>query len=250
MSKLKRPVYFIGASLIIFVIIVFGVGSLPTLWGADHADKPNTTEGNLDINDLYVFSQGDNMVFAMTVSPLLTPGEATNNAAFNPDANGLYQFKLDKDRDGIEDAVIQVTFSGTGTGQSILVRGPAKPSVTGPTGNIVLGPPVVTGPLNTTISGNGMTIFAGPRDDPFFSNLFGDSTLTSVLNAVFSAALGTPIGDPNEQTLAFANPGSDTLAGLNVLAIVVEVPKADIARALGITTSDNFYVWATTSALD
>ena len=45
---------------------------------ADHADSPDTSEVNLDVNDLYVFNQGDNVVFAMTVSPLLTPGESTS----------------------------------------------------------------------------------------------------------------------------------------------------------------------------
>jgi type IV secretory pathway VirB10-like protein len=95
-----------------------------------------------------------------------------------------------------------------------------------------------------------MTVFAGPREDPFFIHLFGDASLTSVLNAAFSAALGTQVGDPNEQTFAFADPASDDLAGANVLAIVVEVPKSAVASALGITTSDTFYAWATTSVKD
>jgi len=50
---------------------------------ADHLDSPNSSESNLDVNDLYVFNQGNNVVFAMTVSPL-----AGSGAAFNPD--GLY----------------------------------------------------------------------------------------------------------------------------------------------------------------
>jgi len=91
-----------------------------------------------------------------------------------------------------------------------------------------------------------MTVFAGPRDDPFFVNLFGDSSLTSVLNAAFTAA-GFPSGDTTEQSLAFSNPGVDDLAGLNVLAIVVEIPKATIASALGVTVTDIIYVWGSTS---
>ena len=84
----------------IAVVALLGVPAVMALRAADHADSPDTTEGNLDVNDLYVFSEGDNMVFAMTVSPLLTPGSATNGAAFNPE--GLYQFKLDVERDGVE----------------------------------------------------------------------------------------------------------------------------------------------------
>ncbi len=190
---------------------------------ADHADSPDTSEGNLDVNDLYVFNQGDNVVFAMTVSPLLTPGESTSGAAFNP--NGLYQFKLDRERDGIEDAVIQILVSGEGTGQMVDVRGPVPAPVTGTADNML----------------------AGPRDDPFFIDLFGDKSLTSVLNAVFSGVLGELVGSADEQTLSFADPAMDDLAGLNVLAIVVEMPKSMVAGALGIGLSDTFFAWATTS---
>ena len=41
-------------------------------------------------------------------------------------------------------------------------------------------------------------MFAGPGDDPFFIDLFGDESLTSVLNAVFSATLGETIGSVDE----------------------------------------------------
>ena len=147
------------------LVIVTGI----IIRAADHLDSPNTSETNLDVNDLYVFSRGSNLVFAMTVSPVLVPGSATDNAALNP--NGLYQFKLDKERDGVEDAVIQVNVSGSGTSQTVEVRGPAQPSVTGATGNKLLAASPVTGSFDTTFSGNGLTIFAGPRDDPFFIHL-------------------------------------------------------------------------------
>ena len=212
---------------------------------ADHADSPDTSEGNLDVNDLYVFNQGDNVIFAMTVSPLLAPGASTSDAAFNP--NGLYQFKLDRERDGVEEAVIQILVSGDATDQTIDVRGPATASVTGTADNVLVDAPSARGAFNTTFSGEGLTVFAGPRDDPFFIDLFGDESLTSVLNAAFSAALGETIGSTDEQSLSFADPAVDDLAGLNVLAIVVEVPKSMVAGALGITTSDSFFAWATTS---
>ncbi len=210
---------------------------LGILHAADHADAPDTSQGNLDINDLYVFASGNNMVFAMTVSPLLAPGSATTNAAFNP--NGLYQFKMDTDMDGREDGVVQITFDGSGTGQTVQISGPAAPGVTGAVGNVLLGGTPRTGAFNTTFSSGGMTMFAGPREDPFFIHLFGDSSLTSVLNAEFD------VGSP--KTLGFSNPGVDDLAGLNVLAIVVEIPKADLASALGISTSSGISVWATAS---
>ena len=67
---------------------------------------------------------------------------------------------------------------------------------------------------------NGMKVFAGPRDDPFFFDL-----------AQFKKILGgTATG--------FNNPGTDTFAGTNVMSIVIELPKS----ALG-TGSVN--IWAT-----
>ena len=230
------------------VLVTIGVPAVISLRAADHADSPDTSEGNLDVNDLYVFSQGDEMVFVMTVNPLLTPGAATDGAAFNPE--GLYQFKLDATRDGVEDAVIQVVFSGTGPSQMVDVRGPLAPSATGTGGNALVSGASVRGGFNTTFSGNGMTVFTGPRDDPFFIDLFGDMSLTSVLNAAFTGALGEPVGSAAEQTLAFADPGVDDLAGVNVLAIVLQLPKSAIASALGIGQEDTFYAWASTSTRD
>lgn len=211
------------------------------LRAADHADSPDTSEGNLDINDLYVFNRGDNIVFAVTVAPLLTPGEATEQAFLNPE--GLYQIKLDRERDGVAEAVIQVTAAGTGTEQLVSVRGPL--AVDGAEDRL-LDAPGLRGMFNTTLSEGDVQAFVGPRDDPFFIDLFGDRSVTSVLNAAFSQALGEPVGNPDEQTFAFDPQAMDDLAGLNTLAIVVEMPKQRIADALGIATDGVFYAWATT----
>lgn len=211
---------------------------------ADHADSPDTTENNLDVNDLYVFNQGENVVFVMTVAPLLTPGEATANAALN--SRGLYEFKLDVERDGIAEAVIQVAAAGPGPSQTVTVRGPVAPVAAGTTSQVA-STVALRGSLGETMSGNGMTAWVGPSDDPFYIDLFGDESLTSVLNAAFSAALGTQVGEPDEQTLAFADPGMDDLMGLNTLSIVVELPKTMVADALGIAADGTFYAWASTS---
>ncbi len=218
------------------------------LGAADHADSPDTSEGNLDANDLYVFTRGDHMVFALTVNPLLTPGSATAEAAFNPD--GLYEFKLDRERDGVEEAVIQVAFVGSGPDQTVDVRGPVRVSADGGTTGRIVAAPSVRGALGAEIRGEGVRAFAGPRDDPFYIDLFGDRSVTSVLNAAFGAALGEQVGSEDEQTLAFDPEATDDLAGTNVLAIVVEVPKARVAEALGIGTTDAFYVWSATSVRD
>ncbi len=229
-----------------FLGLAILVGGVQWLNSADHTDNPGSSEANLDILDFYAFSTsgGDNLALVITVSGFLASGEQTNNAAFNP--NALYQFKFSDARDGVPDAVMQVHFTGSGTSQTVNVRALSAPSVTTATGQVFEGTVIASGAFNTTFTGGGVTAFAGPRDDPFFLDLTGDMSLTSVLNAVFGAALGTTIGSPTEQTLAFSNPGTDSLAGLNALAIVVEVPKADIAEALGVASDATIYAWATT----
>ena len=225
------------------VLAALAVGAA-VVRAADHADAPDTTESNLDINDLYVFNQGDDVVFIMTVSPLLTPGEMTENAALNP--RGLYEFKLDAERDGVEEAIIQVATAGVGASQTVTVRGPVVPGMTGTMSRVEPGPSI-RGPFGEVLSGEGLTAWVGPSDDPFFIDLFGDQSLTSVLNAAYGAALGMQVGSPDEQSLSFADPAMDDLAGLNTLSIVVQLSKTAVAAALGIPTDGVFYAWATTS---
>ena len=92
---------------------------------------------------------------------------------------------------------------------------------------------------DTPITGtnSGITVFAGPRDDPFFMDFF---RFVDIVNGA-GASLGLNVPDPENGTAyatKFRNNGIDTFAGTNVLSIVVEVPK----DMLG--TSDTFNSWA------
>ncbi len=179
---------------------------------ADHIDAPAVTGGTSDITDFYAF-QGqdtDNLVFVANVQGLLSPAN-TANAAF--DENVLIEFNIDTNQDNIEDLVIQaIPRDG-----KMYFFGPSVPETTGLNSTVL----VANAKGNVDISqygapaviseDNGMKFFAGPRDDPFFMDF---------------ARYGDIIAG-NET--AFANPGSDTFAGTNVMSIVVEVPK----RALG-----------------
>ena len=100
---------------------------------------------------------------------------------------------------------------------------------------------------NVVMAGDGMMAWVGASDDPFYINLFGDESLSSVLNAAYGATLGRQIGDADQQTLAFADPGQDDLAGLNTLSIVIQTPKSVVADAVGIDDDGTFFLWATTS---
>src|ERR1043165_3180252 len=95
---------------------------------SDHQDTPEVElSPRMDINDVYAFpgSTADRIVLVMTTSSPITPAQSSA-AAFDP--NLLYQLKIDNTGDGVEDKVIQVTFSGTGASQQVTVRGPVTPA--------------------------------------------------------------------------------------------------------------------------
>lgn len=189
---------------------------------ADHIDAPAVQGGTSDITDFYAF-QGentDNIVFVANVQGLLSPS-ATANAAF--DENVMIEFNIDTNGDNIEDLVIQAIPKN----KKMYFVGPVTPSQTGlistfeaNTGQGVSSVKITPYGSNPNIgnSKDGMTFFAGPRDDPFFFDF-----------AQYGAILGgTATG--------FNNPGSDTFAGSNVLSIVVEVPKDMIGGSGTINT--------------
>ncbi|MFC5195624.1 DUF4331 family protein [Bizionia hallyeonensis] len=178
------------------------------LVAADHIDAPAVAGGTSDITDFYAF-QGqntDNLVFVANVQGLISPAN-TSDAAF--DENVLIEFNIDTDQDNIEDLVIQaIPRNG-----KMYFFGPSAPSTTVLNSTILI--ENAKGSVDISQYGesaiienaNQMKFFAGPRDDPFFMDFarYGDIIA----------------GNETE----FANPGSDTFAGSNVMSIVVEVPK-------------------------
>lgn len=181
------------------------------IYAADHIDAPSVTGKTTDITDLYVFqgSKAENMVFVANTQGLLTP--ATTGAA-KFDENTLIEFNIDNNNDNIEDLVIQCKYDAATN--TMKVYGPVAPSQKGTRskleGNITAGTTVTaygSAPVIGT-SPSGISVFAGPRDDPFFFDL-------DQYHAVLD---GTATG--------FNNPGTDTFAGTNVLSVVVEVPKS------------------------
>src|SRR5213083_2077708 len=166
-----------------------------------------------DIADLYTFrspTNPANTVLVMTVSGFIPPSEASTTY-FDP--NVLYQWKIDNNGDAVEDLVIQAFVIGTGGHQVMHFRGPAAPSDIGATDRIIDGPetatvPVTNGASPIIASHNGMTVFAGVRDDPFFFDLVQFKKIIA------------------GQATSFRDPGVDSFAGTNVLAIVLELPSA------------------------
>ena len=195
------------------------------LYAADHIDTPAVTNQTTDITDLYVFRAQDpnNLVFVANTQGLTSPA---NTAALKFDENTVLEFNIDKTGDNIEDLVIQCKYDAASN--KMQVYGPVAPSATGTKSKLegsVTAEVAVTayGAAAATGTGtSGIKVFAGPRDDPFFFDL----------NKYKAILAGTATG--------FANPGTDTFAGTNVLSIVVEVPKSLIGA------SGNINVWLET----
>lgn len=211
--------------------------------GSDHQDTPEVElSPRMDVNDVYAFegSSPDRIVLAVTTSSPLTPAQ-TPGASFDPDL--LYQIKVDNDGDAVEDLVLQVTFEGTGAGQRVVVRGPVAPAMTGMRTTLVDAAPVVSGTVNTVLgSPADLQVFAGPRDDPFFLDLEQFFRIIPDRKPVSGALSALP---DTATASAFRPAGSavDYLAGINTLAIVIELPES-LLTAGG---TSRLGLWATIS---
>jgi hypothetical protein len=198
------------------------------LIAADHIDAPGVTGAGSasigsDITDVYAFANGNNMVFVVNTQGLLSPA-ATASASFDEEV--MLEINIDNSstKDNVEDLVIQATFENG----KVKVYGPVAPITTGLTSTLVSSAPFVEASITAYGSApvigeaNSTKVFAGPRDDPFFFDLARYSQVIA----------GTATG--------FNNPGTDTFAGTNVMALVVEVPKSQLG-----TGSIN--IWATSN---
>ena len=195
------------------------------LIAADHIDAPAITGTGSDITDVYAFqspSNTNNMVFVVNVQGLLSPS-ATAAAAFDEEV--MIEINIDNSatKDNVEDLVIQAAFDNG----KVRVYGPESPIQKGLQSTLSKSAPIETNistyGANPSIGEmNGIKVFAGPRDDPFFFDL-----------NQFRAVVGGT-------ATSFNNPGTDAFAGTNVLSLVVEVPKTMLG-------SGSVNIWATSN---
>jgi Domain of unknown function (DUF4331) len=214
-------------SFMVFAVCLAAAGVIRLARGSDHQDTPEVELNPAsDMTDVYVFpgSSPDRTVLVLNSWAFITPA-ATHGTYFDP--NLLYQFKIDNNADGVEDQVIQVTFDGTGAGQTVTVRGPVTPPVAGAMGNTIAGgAPAVSGAINTVLGiASGMQVFAGWRDDPFFIDLEQFFRIIPDRKPVTGALSQLP---DTPTASAFRTPGVDYVAGFNVLSIVIELPTASL----------------------
>ena len=206
---------------LVLLLVPLAVAALfaATAQAADHRDSPSV-EGDAaaDITDVYAFrspTNSDNLVVALNVNGLTPPAEP---ADFGSDVT--YNIHVDNTGDLVADATAAVTFSG-GT---FTINGLGDPL----TGDVT---PAGSADEIVTESG-GISVFAGPRDDPFFFDLVG---FQNFLAGPFVPASGLrPAGESP----------ADAFAGTNVSSIVIELP---IAALTGEATSDTGTIRAWTS---
>src|SRR5437870_4628929 len=203
------------------------VGVIRLARGSDHQDTPDVELNPAsDMTDVYAFpgASPDRTVLVLNSWAFITPAQTTNTY-FDP--NQLYQFKIDTNADGVEDKVIQITFNGSGADQTVEVRGPVAPPVPGAMGNQVAQvTSTVTGRINTVLgTADGVQVFAGWRDDPFFIDLEQFFRILPDRKPVTGPLAQLPDAPTAS---AFRNPGIDYVKGFNVLSIVIELPTAQL----------------------
>ena len=209
--------------------VVVATAVTTAIWAADHKDSPAVErDPATDIADVYAFRRGDNLVVAMTVQNLSISGSATD--LFNPRAR--YQLFVDNTDNSVlaANATITVTFSGSNPQMFSVAGLTASPIVGACTGFGNAGSPVVT-------TSGSIKVFAGPRDDPFFFDLAG---FREFLAGTYTPAAGLRSGTTGLPRNAFA--------GLNVAAIVIELP---IIAVTGQATPNTGTIraWGATSVL-
>lgn len=189
--------------------LAVGGAFVAAVQAADHMEAPGTqADKAADLADVYAWHEAGKLVVAMTFAGL------TEDVAPTYDADVLYTFHLDRNADYIPDVNIECRF-GQNRALAWGIQAKNIPGRTDP----------LSGAVNTNIDGgDGIMLFAGFRDDPFFFDFDGF------------------VQTRDTGTLSFNNQ-RDRFAGLNVTAIVIEMDAED---ATGAGESD-LNVWATTA---
>jgi hypothetical protein len=210
---------------------------------ADHRDAPGTTgDPTTDINDVYAFTEGTQLILAMTVFPA-----ADTTSRFSDTVQ--YVFNLDTGNEfgtTLESKKVVCTFDAAQMASCYLGT-PGEAAEDWVTGDV--------GAEGGATSESGMfRVFAGLRSDPFFFNLEGfKDAMLAVQNSAGSHTfdLGncpdiTPTESTNfvgmlQGTQEGTAPAEDFFLALNTLAIAVSIDRSMLNEEHGLVS-----VWAST----
>ena len=200
-------------------LTAFAVASLVTAsnsFAADHLDAPSLSgNGDVDINDLFAFQSVENTansILALTVNP-----GAGVLSGFTLNESATYSINIDNTGDAIANVVYAATFGAPdGNSQQTFTVTRTEAGVTAPYANGTTGGRT-GGTAATTISGGRAQV--GAFEDPFAFDL-----------------------EAFNEGLNFSANGTDFFAGLDVTAIILDIPSIELNGA-----SSGIGVWATTT---
>lgn len=229
-----------------------GVGFYAT--ASDHDDGESDVKARaLNLTDLYVFREkdqnskitDDNLIFIMNTNP-----RSVARQQYYFSTNARYEFHISRvaDKDamatGKEDLAIRLEFGKPDAkGQQPITVTGLRDGTPRTTKETVDRKPILTTPIGAApviqqvpmdLSGGGITLYAGLREDPFFFDVEQFFRVRAGL-----AGLGPSVG--------FRSPGYDFTAGYNVNSIVVRVPMGWLKASSNATTFD---IWETISVPD
>ncbi len=203
----KRTTRRLGAVAGVMALIGAVLYSAAFVGAAVHLDAPAVAvDGRTDINDLYAFQSPTDPDDTVIIMTVNPGAGVISGTTFDPKA--AYELHVDDNGDAVADHTITVDFKVVNPkGQRYKVQLDGETVGQGLVGS--------TTPLPKV----GGQLTAGLFDDPFFFDLVGFRN-------------------------GFAFTGSDFFAGLNVSAIVLEIPSAVLSD------SPDIGIWATTRSND
>jgi len=222
---MKKTKFLLGLSILVAIGVV--------LVAADHIDAPSSMGTTADIADFYAFEptlDSDNTVFVVDLQSNVLPDLAYGT--FDEDI--LTEINIDVDNDLIEDLVIQALPRG----DTMYFFGPAAPTATGLSGEVLVDSPLgqvaISDASAITATADGVSLFAGPRQDPFYFDFFQ-------FNAV--------IGGMAPGGFKTADEAEDTFDGANTMSIVVEIPNSMLGETTGMNALGVpvYKTWVTTN---
>lgn len=245
----------LGAAAVLTAAALAGVALMAREGtSSDHVDTAEVElSPQLDLNDVYVFpgSTDGRIVLVMDVA---SPTNALGRSVTRFDPNALYMFKIDNNGDAVEDLVLQFLFDEMSDGSArVNVLGPAAPGAAnvGMINRPVSGPVSANNAFNAPFTtANGMTVFAGPRNDPFYLDF---EQFVQIVPDRRPATFLTDVATDSKMPSAFCGPAApfdttcmpkDIFQGANTLSIVVEMPESMLGVAAG-NANAQLGIWAT-----
>jgi hypothetical protein len=230
----------LAVAAMVGVSSVFNLGAPPT-GASSHREAPLISQDPVaDATDLYAFVSPDNpdtVTLIANYYPMEDPAGFPNFYRFGDDV--VYRINIDNNGDAVEDIFYQWDFDTEIVNpNSFLYNSGPIDALDSPNLNVrqtytlsegrggtlteiasgLMTPPVNVGPKSTpdyealasdaiAKVGDGITVFAGQRDDPFWVDLGGVGDLLTI-----------------RQLPGNAGGGVDDLAGLNVQSLAIQVP--------------------------